>query len=92
MGRLKELINIFINPVQPEKSLDELAADAGISASDLELLKKSANGLEGSWKFADDVVAPKKGKNSKVTTSKETQTQLEVKNVSKEQKEDYERD
>ena len=92
MGRIRELINIFINPVQPEKSLDELAADAGIDASDLELLKKSANGVEGSWKFADDVETPKNGKNSKVATSKEAPIQPEVKNVAKEQKDDYERD
>ena len=92
MGRIRELINIFINPVQPEKSLDELAQEAGIDASDLELLKKSANGVEGSWKFADDVKEPKKSKSSKDTTSKETQIQLEPKNVSKEQNDGYERD
>ena len=92
MGRIRELINIFINPVQPEKSLDELAVEAGIEASDLELLKKSADGLEGKWKFADDVEEPKKRKSSKVTTSKETHIQPEPKNVSKEQNAGYERD
>lgn len=92
MGRLKELINIFINPVQPEKSLDELAAEAGIEADDLELLKKSFNGLEGDWEFADDVEEPKKKNGSKTITSKEIQMQPEQKNVVKEQKGDYERD
>lgn len=92
MGKLRELINIFINPVQPDKSLDELAQEAGIEASDLELLKKSANGVEGRWKFADDVETPKKDKSSKTTKSKEAPIQPEVRNVSKEQKEDYERD
>lgn len=92
MGRIKELINIFINPVQPEKSLDELAVEAGIDASDLALLKKSSNGVEGSWKFADEVEETKKRKSSKDTTSKELQIQPEPKNVAKEQKEDYERD
>ena len=92
MGRIRDLINIFFNPVQPDKSLDELALEAGINASDLELLKKSSNGLEGSWKFADEVEETKKKKSSKITTSKETQIQQEPKNVAKEQKEDYERD
>jgi hypothetical protein len=92
MGKLRELINAFINPVEPEKSLDELAVEAGIEAPDLELLKKSANGLEGMWKFADDVVESKKKKSSKDTTSKETPTQAEPKNVEKESSVDYERD
>ena len=92
MGRIRELINIFINPVKPEKSLDELATEAGISQADLELLKKSANGLEESWKFADGVEEPKKGKSTKATTSKETPIQPESKKVAKEQNTDYERD
>ena len=92
MGRIRELINIFINPVQPEKSLDELAQEAGIDASDLDLLKKSANGLEGSWKFADEVEETKKSTRSKTTPSKETPMQAEPKNVAKEQKGDFERD
>jgi len=92
MGRLRELINIFINPVQPEKSLDELAIEAGIEASDLELLKKSANRVEEDWEFADDVKEPKKGRSSRVTAPKETQVQPETKKVAKEQKADYERD
>ena len=92
MGRIKELINMFLNPVQPEKSLDELAQEAGIEASDLELLKKSSNGLEGSWKFADEVEETKKSTRSKTTPSKETPIQAEQKNVAKEQKGDFERD
>ena len=92
MGRIKDLINIFFNPVQPDKSLDELAVEAGINASDLELLKKSSNGLEGSWKFADEVEETKKSTRSKTTPSKETPMQAEPKNVAKEQKGDFERD
>ena len=92
MGRLKELINIFINPVKPEQSLDELATEAGVSEKDLELLKKSANGLEGDWKFADDVEEPTNRKSSKTMISKETQRQPEQKIVAKEQNADYERD
>ena len=92
MGRLKELINIFINPVQPEQSLDELAAEAGIQASDLELLKKSANAVEGNWEFADDAEEPTKKKSSKTIISKEIQIQPEQKNVARKQKNDYERD
>ena len=90
MGKIIELIKSFINPIQPEKSLDELALEAGISGADLELLKKSANGLESDWKFADDVEESKKS--SKVTSSKETPIQPEPKNLAKEKNTGFERD
>ena len=92
MGKIIELIKSFINPIQPEKSLDELALEAGISGADLDLLKKSANGLENSWEFADDVEEPEKKKGSKSTTAKETQIQPEQKNVVEEKNTGFERD
>ena len=92
MGRIRDLINIFINPVEPEKSLDELAGEAGIDATDLELLKKSANGVEGKWQFADDVEETKKKKRTEIELSKDTQIQPELKSIETDQNVDYERD
>lgn len=79
MGRIRELINIFINPTPPEKSFDELAADANMSEANLKLLKNSMGGV--SWEFADEVEETKKGKKPKVVTSKETQIQHQPESV-----------
>lgn len=83
MGRIRDLIYSFINPTPPEKSFDELAADANMSEADLNLLKKSMEGV--SWKFAaDEVEETKNGKRPKVVTSKETQIQHQPETVTME--------
>lgn len=79
MGKIVELIKSFINPIEPEKSLDELAVDAGIEQADLALLKKSMGGVN--WDFADEVEQPKKEKKSKSLTSKEIENQAEQKHI-----------
>ena len=93
MGRLREIINIFINPIPPEKSLDELAADAGIGEADLKLLKSSMGGVTN-FKFADDEVEEtRKGKTTKVVTNKEMQPKSTPKTViEQEPKKGQERD
>ena len=60
INKIKEFIDSFANPVEPEKSLDELAVAAGISDTDLSTLKKSMGGVN--WKFADDYQEPKNGR------------------------------
>ena len=82
MGRLRELINIFINPIPPERSLDELAVEAGISEEDLKALKLAMNAGDN-WKSADELEDSKKGKSKKSTTVKETQMQHQPKSVVK---------
>lgn len=84
MGRISELIKSFINPVEPEKSFDELAADAGIKEADLKMLKKSIGGV--SWDFEDEVEEEtKKGKskNAQKVSKQEVQVQPAQKNVAK---------
>lgn len=78
MGRLKELINIFINPAPEEKSFDELAVAAGIGEADLSALKKSMGGV--SWKFDEGMEETKNGRKSKVTPT-EAQVQTSQKRV-----------
>ena len=85
MGRLRELINVFINPIPPEKSLDELAAEAKIDEADLKLLKNSMGGVKN-FKFADETEEPKKGKNTRAALNKENQVQTEQKPVVIEEK------
>ena len=60
INKIKEFIDSFANPIEPEKSLEELAVAAGISDADLSTLKKSMGGVN--WKFADDYQEPKNGK------------------------------
>ena len=85
MGRLRELINIFINPIPPEKSLDELASEAGIDEADLKLLKSSMGGVKN-FRFADEEEEPKKGNNTRVSPNKGTQVQAEQIYVEPEEK------
>jgi len=89
MGRIIELIKSFINPVQPEKSIDELALEAGIGEADLNLLKSSMGGVTN-FKFAD-VEEPKKGKNTKIA-SKRTPVQDKPRKIEKDKNLEYERD
>lgn len=91
LKRIGELINSFTKPVEPEKSLDELALEAGIGEADLKELKSSMGGVTN-FKFADDIEETKKGKNTKTTTPKETQIQPEPRNVIQERRIGQERD
>lgn len=65
MGRIKELIKSFINPVQEEGDFDELAVTAGIEGADLAELKKSMGGVK--WSFDEEEKEPKKAKTTKTT-------------------------
>ena len=72
MGKIIELIKSFINPVQPEKSFDELALAAGIGDADLNELKKSMAGI--SWEnFSreEEVKKPKIAKRNNNELNKE---------------------
>lgn len=85
MGRLRELINIFINPIPEEKSFDELATDAGIGETDLKLLKSSMGGV--TFKFADDVEEEtKRGTNKKIVANKEVSYRPTQKNATIQEK------
>ena len=67
MGRIRELIYNFLNPIEPEKSLDELVKeDTDLSESDKEALLNTANGVKN-FKFAADVEETKKGKGKKIS-------------------------
>lgn len=47
MGRIKELIKSFINPVEPEEtSFKELALASGVSEKELNALKSTMNGID----------------------------------------------
>lgn len=77
LKKIKELIDSFTKPVEPEKSFDELAVAAGIGEADLNALKKSMGGV--SWKFDEEEIGEtKKGRKQKVAP-KETKVQLEPK-------------
>lgn len=64
MGRIKELIKSFIEPAPEEKSFDELAVAAGIGEADLNMLKKSIEGVN--WKFAEEEKTTKNGRKNKI--------------------------
>jgi len=72
INRIREFINSFANPIEPERSLDELAVAAGVSEADLRTLKKSMGGVN--WKFADEYNESKKEKITGVA-SRQTPTQ-----------------
>ena len=48
MGRIRELINKFIQPADIEKTFDELALASGVNQSDLKQLKNYMEGIN--WK------------------------------------------
>lgn len=69
MGRLKELIDNFIQP-KNQQTFEELALAAGLNQSDLKQLKNTKEGI--SWsKFArEDESTKKEDKSSKVISNK----------------------
>ena len=78
INKIKELIDSFTKPVEPEKSFDELAVAAGIGEADLSALKKSMGGVN--WQFDEEIEEPKKGSRPKVA-QKETAVQPTQKRV-----------
>lgn len=82
MGRLKELIDNFIQP-KKQQTFDELALAAGLNPSDLKQLKNTKEGI--SWsKFArEDENAKKEEKASKVVSNR---GRIEINKTSQERK------
>mgnify|MGYP003301989203 CR=1 FL=1 len=87
MKRIGELIKSFANPVEPEKSFDELAVEAGISDSDLKLLKSSIGGVN--WDFSEEIEETRKRKN---LAQNQPQNQVEQNNVAERKNIELERD
>ena len=82
MGRLKELIDNFIQP-KKQQTFDELALEAGLNPRDLKQLKNTKEGI--SWsKFArEDENAKKEEKASKVVSNR---GRIEINKTSQERK------
>lgn len=73
LKKIKELIDSFTKPVEPEKSFDELAVAAGIGEADLSVLKESMEGVK--WQFDEEPEETKKGRKPKVTPPQVQPTQ-----------------
>lgn len=73
LKKIKELIDSFTKPVEPEKSFDDLAVAAGIRETDLNTLKKSMGGV--TWQFDEEPEETKKGRKPKVTPPQVQPTQ-----------------
>ena len=82
MGRLKELINNFIQP-KKQQTFDELALAAGLNPSALKQLNNTKEGI--SWrKFArEDEGTKKEDNSSKVISNKDS---IEINTTSQERK------
>ncbi len=65
MGKIIELIKSFINPAPEEKSLKEVAAEAGLNEEEINELSKTSGGMD--WiKFSrEDEEENKKEKGTK---------------------------
>ena len=50
MGRIRDLINIFLKPSESERTFDELALAGGIKPNELKKLKATQNGAIG-WEW-----------------------------------------
>lgn len=61
MGRIRDLINIFLKPSESERTFDELALAGGIKPKALKELKATQNGAIG-WEWYSE--EPKTAKNS----------------------------
>lgn len=73
LKKIKELIDSFTKPVEPEKSFDDLAVAAGIGEADLSVLKESMGGVK--WQFDEEPEETKKGRKPKVTPPQVQPTQ-----------------
>lgn len=81
MGRIKELINKFIQPEEQEKSFEELALSSGMTEIEIKELKNNIQGIN--WnKFArENIETSKKTKVKKITQKEpEISKQIEEKN------------
>lgn len=64
MGRIKELINIFLKPNEVEGEFNELAIASGLSPEEIKELNKAMNGIE--WaKFAGEYEKKKSKKQNR---------------------------
>ena len=71
MGRIKELINIFLKPNEIEEEFSELALASGLSPEEIKELNNTMNGINWS-KFARE----DEEKKTKTRTSKQEINQL----------------
>ena len=78
MGRIKELINIFLKPNEIEGEFSELALDSGLSPEEIKELNNTMNGINWS-KFARE----DEEKKTKTRTSKKEINQVKT-NISQE--------
>ena len=53
MGRIRDLINIFLKPSESERTFDELALAGGIKPKALKELKATQNGVPN-WKWRSE--------------------------------------
>lgn len=89
MGRIKELIKSFINPVEPEEtSFKELALASGVSEKELNALKSTMNGID--WaKFSREEET--QARQNRVITQK-SQEKLDSKTIKDTKKVEKEKD
>lgn len=77
LKKIKELIDSFTKPLEPEKGFEELAVSAGIGEADLNALKESMGGV--SWKFDEEIEETKKGRKPKVAPKESPVQQIQPK-------------
>ena len=82
MGRIKELINKFIQPSESSRTFDELAVEEGLKPEALKELKATQNGAIG-WKwYSEEQETPtKRGRQSglgKVNSSRDKQPKQQI--------------
>ena len=71
MGRIKELINIFLKPNEIEGEFNELAIASGLSQEEIKELNNTKNGLDWTKFSKEDDEKKKKSKASRKNISKE---------------------
>lgn len=65
MGRIKELINIFLKPNEVEGEFNELAIASGLSSEEIKELNNTMNGINWSKFAREDEEKMKKTRTSK---------------------------
>ena len=65
MGRIKDLINIFLKPNEIEGEFDELAVASGLSQEEIKELNKTMNGVNWTRFAREDEEEKKNAKTSR---------------------------
>lgn len=80
MGRIKELINKFIQPNETETTFNELALASGLSEEEIKELNKTINGID--WgKFARENNSKKKTEKTTINEIENNSSQIKNNNV-----------